>query len=263
MINALAMAMEEIRPFYRRNENSFVNEDSLQSAFIEALERVQAGYQIENPRAFLKALAYRKACDTAKSHFHSRSISLDESHIEHMVSLPKRTRKAFTKACAEGLKPAMRTILELILEGYTYQEIDSKLGKKEGYSKLAIFRLRKALQRDSKLMVILEGLKGLNDVSGEYSIYSSKAHEPDIEPEPDEMNPCIPIARTVSDSVSPWFTSSRSVKEIRKVTEANPKEGSPMKKRLYRDNSGKTRFIGMVDQTMDHEREINAVWPIR
>lgn len=264
MINQLTLAMEELRPYYRRSENEFVNEDCLQSAFLEALERVQDGYEVQSPKAFLKALAYRKACDTAKAHFYSKSISLDESHIEHLVALPKRTRKAFTKACAEGLKPAMRTILELILEGYTYQEIDSKLGKKEGYSKLAIFRLRKALQRDARLMVILEGLKGLSDVSGEYSIYSSKAHEPDFEPDKEDMNPYIPIAQVVSDTVSPWYTGERTVADdIPRVREVNPKERAPMKKRMYRDNQNRMRFIGVPDQTMDHEREINAIWPIR
>lgn len=196
MINQLTLAMEELRPYYRKNENEFVNEDCLQSAFLEALQKVNEGLEISNPRAFLKTIAYRKACDAAKAHFYSKSVSIHEEglSLENIAAVPKRSRRAYAKRIGKSLKPAMKAIMELILDGYTYQEIDSKLGKKEGYSKLAIFRIRKALQRDARLMVILEGLEGLNDVSGEYSIYSSKAHEPDVEyGDGEERMPYMPI----------------------------------------------------------------------
>lgn len=213
--------------FFMKNdrEEGFIREDHLQDAIIKGIEEIRSGLIIHNPRKWLKTVCFRCANDDYKNRTTSRAVSLSSpdimQHVESIPALPKRNRRAFLKRFLH-IKPALKRILDLYLEGYTLEEIDAKLGKKTDYARKALSRLRQSLsQYGEEFRLLNEGLKELNpEITGKYTVYSSQGNEPLIEPDIREMNPYIPVIRRVSDTVSPWYLSCRSIERIPRVNDS-------------------------------------------
>lgn len=207
------------------HDEGFIREEHLQDALLKGIEEIREGLIIHDAKQWLKTVCFRCANDDYKNRITSKAVSLSSpdiaQHVESIPAVAKRNRRAFLKRHLQ-LKPAMKRILEMYLDGFTFEEIDVKLGKKPGYAQKGTIRLRQALSRHGEEFRLLnEGLKELNpEITGKYTVYSSQGNEPLFEPDKEEMSPYIPVESRVSDSVSPFFGSGKVKDDIPRVNDS-------------------------------------------
>jgi len=125
-------------------------QELVQEAFLKYYVALREGQSIENPRAWVYAVAHNLAVN-ARSHPEaplSRESQVPDSETPESLAL-ERERMAQLRLAVENLSPQQRTCLHLRAEGFRYREIAGIVGIDSStvgeFLRRAVKRLRKAL----------------------------------------------------------------------------------------------------------------------
>ena len=134
--------------FYRVGGNVHVAEDLTSEVFMKAIENLSKLDPKGHPAAWLMTVARNRL----KNYYRDKKINLDVDDLSNILSDDKEHESvvdlARLRQSLQKLKKADRRIVELkYLEGYSYKEISTIIGKATGAVRVQAHRACKTLKK--------------------------------------------------------------------------------------------------------------------